>query len=77
MCVCVCVVDGSLFGYSFLLSPPYDDHAGAVGRRQQTLVAVETHVQHRPPVTLQLVDDGLGVAFDVKEVDTGILAAGH
>lgn len=70
-------MDGSLFGFSFLLSPPDDDHAGGVGGRQQTLVTVEARVQHRAAVTLQLVDDGLGVAFDVEEVDATVLAAGH
>lgn len=62
---------------SLLLSPPNDDHAGGVGGRQQALVAVEADVQHRPAVTLQLVDDGLGVALHVEEVDAGVLAAGH
>lgn len=64
-------------GGSLLLSPPHDDHAGGVGRRQQALVAVEADVQHGAAVTLQLVDDGLGVALHVEEVDAGVLAAGH
>lgn len=68
---------GEEAGGSLLLSPPHDDHAGGVGRRQQALVAVEADVQHGAAVTLQLVDDGLGVALHVEEVDAGVLAAGH
>ena len=49
--------------WSLLFPPPDDDHAGGVGRRQQTLVAVEADVQHRAAVALQLVYDGLGVAL--------------
>ena len=63
--------------WSLLFPPPDDDHASGVGRRQQTLVAVEADVQHRAAVALQLVYDGLGVALHVKEVHTGVLAARH
>lgn len=62
---------------SLLLPPPDDDHARGVGGRQQTLVAVEADIQHRPPVTLQLVHYGLGVPLHVEEVDAAVLAASH
>lgn len=60
-----------------LLPPPDDDHARGVSGGQQTLVAVETDVEHGAAMALQLVDDGLGVAFHVKEVHAGVLAACH
>lgn len=60
-----------------MLPPPDDDHAGGVGGRQQTLVAVEADVQHGAAVALQLVHYGLGVALHVEEVDAGVLAARH
>lgn len=62
---------------SLLLPPPDDDHAGGIGRSQQALVTVEAHVQNRTPVTLQLVNYGLGVALHVKEVDAAVLTPGY
>lgn len=72
-------MDGSflLVDQSLLLPPPDDDHAGGVSRRQQTLVTVEADIQNWSAVTLQLVHYRLGVAFNVEEVDTGVLAASH
>ena len=62
---------------SLLLAPPDDHHAGGVGGRQETLVAVEADVEHRAAVTLQLVHDRLRVSLHVEEVNAGVLAAGH
>lgn len=63
--------------WSLLLPPPDDDHARGIRRCQQALVTVEAHVQNGTPVTLQLVNYGLGVALHVKEVYAAVLAAGY
>lgn len=73
---CCCQGSESLeLPWLLLLSSPDDHHSGGVRGGQQAFVAVEAHVQDRPAVALQLVNDGLSVAFNVEKVDTCILTA--
>lgn len=58
-----------------LLPPPDNDHAGGVGGGEEGLIAVETDIQDRAAVSLELVDNSLSVALHVEKVHTGVLAA--
>lgn len=60
-----------------LLSSPDDHHSSGVGRGQKAFIAVKADVQHGPAVALQLVNDSLSVALNIKKVDTSVLAASY
>ncbi len=73
---CCCQGSESLeLPWLLLLSSPDDHHSGGVRGGQQAFVAVEAHIQDRPAVALQLVNNGLSVALNVEKVDAHILTA--